>query len=58
MDPRTLSKLGTPFFTTKDEGTGLGLMICYQIVSEMNGKIQVFSAEDRGTLFQLSFPIE
>lgn len=58
MDSRTLSKLGTPFFTTKDEGTGLGLMICYQIVNEMNGKIQVFSAEGKGTLFQLSFPVE
>ncbi|WP_252311640.1 PAS domain-containing sensor histidine kinase [Sinobaca sp. H24] len=58
MDTRTLSKLGTPFFTTKDEGTGLGLMICYQIVSEMDGKIKVFSAEGKGTLFQLTFPTE
>lgn len=49
-------KIGTPFFTTKSKGTGLGFSICKQIISEHGGKITIKSEEDWGTAFELAFP--
>lgn len=51
-----LGKLGKSFFTTKESGTGLGLMITYTIIRNHNGKIQVESKENDGTCFTLTFP--
>jgi len=51
-----INKLGTPFFTTKDTGTGLGLASCYKIAESHNAKICVDS-NPRGTIFYISFPI-
>jgi len=51
-----LSKLGTPFFTTKDNGTGLGLATCYKIAESHNAKIRIDSSSS-GTKFLISFPI-
>ena len=36
--PEVLEKLGTPFYTTKDNGTGLGLGVCYAIAARHNAK--------------------
>jgi len=52
MEEYMLEKLGTPFFTTKDKGTGLGLAVCYRIVSRHNGNIHVESSP-KGTTFSL-----
>jgi len=38
-----LDKLGTPFFTTKENGTGLGLATCYSIANQHNARIDVDS---------------
>ena len=54
--PENLRKLGTPFFTTKDSGTGLGLATCYKIAESHNAKIHVDSSS-RGTTFYILFPI-
>lgn len=51
-----LGKLGKSFFTTKESGTGLGLMITYTIIRNHNGKIKVDSMENEGTTFTLTFP--
>ena len=51
-----LKKLGTPFFTTKDNGTGLGLATCYKIVESHNAKIHINSSSS-GTIFCILFPI-
>jgi PAS domain S-box-containing protein len=50
-----LAKLGTPFLTTKDNGTGLGLPICYSIAHRHNAQIDVKTG-DSGTTFSVKFP--
>ena len=50
-----ISKLGTPFFTTKESGTGLGLSMCYSIADRHNALIEVKSGPD-GTTFLVRFP--
>jgi two-component system, sporulation sensor kinase E len=52
-----LKRLGEPFYTTKDRGTGLGLMVSYKIIEEHKGCIQVESQEGVGTTFQIYLPI-
>ena len=51
-----LDKIGKPFFTTKANGNGLGLMICYKIIEEHDGKINVESSP-KGTTFTIKLPI-
>ena len=53
-----LSKIFTPFFTTKERGTGLGLSICYETINQHGGTIQVHSEMGRGTTFTILLPIE
>ena len=56
IPPQIFAKIGTPFLTTKEHGTGLGLPVCYGIASRHNAKIDVKST-DKGTTFKISFPI-
>ena len=60
IPPEHLSKLFTPFFTTKPvgKGTGLGLAIIYGIVKMHRGQINVQSEVGRGTTFTISLPIK
>jgi len=50
-----LSKIFIPFFTTKAQGTGLGLALVHRIVTQHGGSISVAS-DDSGTTFTLQFP--
>lgn len=54
IPPQVLERLGTPFTTTKESGTGLGLPICYQIAQRHNAKI-VVDTSNEGTTFKLYF---
>jgi CheY-like chemotaxis protein len=58
MPPEVLSRLFTPFFTTKPRtvGTGLGLAITHRIISSLGGTISVESAVGRGTTFRVIIP--
>jgi PAS domain S-box-containing protein len=52
-----LGKLFTPFFTTKEGGTGLGLIYCRQVVEAHGGTINVESEVGRGTSFTVKLPL-
>lgn len=51
-----LSKLGEPFFTTKKNGNGLGLMVSFKIIESHNGKVFVESEPNKGTTFNILLP--
>ncbi len=56
IDEDQLAKIGQPFYTTKEKGTGLGLMVSYKIVDNHQGKIDVKSEIGKGTLFEIMLP--
>ena len=56
IKPENMQKIFRPFFTTKDAGTGLGLMIVERIVREHGGSLAVDSRENAGTTFTISLP--
>jgi PAS domain S-box-containing protein len=53
-----LQSIFNPFFTTKSSGTGLGLAITHRIIQEHNGRIEVESEVDKGTVFRVYLPIK
>lgn len=51
-----LEKIGTPFFTTKKNGTGLGLSTCFRIIKNHKGRISVESEFGKGASFTVFLP--
>jgi signal transduction histidine kinase len=47
-----------PYFTTKTNGTGLGLYVCRQIVEDLGGTMRFETGEGAGTTFFLEFPVD
>jgi PAS domain S-box-containing protein len=56
MSKEILEKIGTPFFTTKQSGTGLGLSVCFELIKQHGGRIEVNSKEGFGTTFTINLP--
>ena len=56
MTKEQIHKVGTPFYSTKDKGTGVGLTISYQLVQSMKGKLEIESERGKGTKFTIRFP--
>jgi signal transduction histidine kinase len=54
IKPELLAKIGDPFFTTKDTGTGLGLAVCYSIAARHNAVIDIETSPS-GTTFFIRF---
>jgi two-component system sporulation sensor kinase B len=56
MTKEQIDRLGTPFYSLKESGTGLGMLVSYQIIRSFNGKIQVNSEKGLGTEFIVLIP--
>jgi PAS domain S-box-containing protein len=56
IEKEYLDKIGTPFFTTKSTGTGLGLSVCFKIIRDHGGRIEVQSEIGKGTTFNIILP--
>ncbi|CAG7639326.1 ATP-binding protein [Paenibacillus allorhizosphaerae] len=52
-----LAKLGQPFYSLKEKGTGLGLMISHRIIEQHNGSINYQSKVNEGTLIEIRLPL-
>jgi two-component system, sporulation sensor kinase B len=55
ISKQQLHQLGQPYYSTKTKGTGLGLMISFDIIKRMNGKYEINSQEKQGTCFIIMF---
>jgi signal transduction histidine kinase len=56
MNATILAKAGTPFFSTRAEGTGLGVAQCKRLIGRYKEELQIESSEGRGTTVQFSLP--
>lgn len=56
ISPENLKNIGMPFYTTKQDGNGLGVATCIQIMEELKGKFQIESVHDEGTKVTLIIP--
>jgi len=52
-----LMLLGTPFYTTKTDGTGMGLAYVFSTIYQNSGKMNIDSIENEGTTFTFQFPL-
>ncbi|CAH0157182.1 Sporulation kinase A [Peribacillus sp. Bi96] len=57
MTQEQIYRLGEPYFTTKNKGTGLGMMVSYSVIKSMDGTIHVSSVQGKGTCFSINLPI-
>jgi signal transduction histidine kinase len=58
IPPEDLPHIFRPFYTTKGEGTGLGLSLARRIVEDHHGRIDVTSALGKGTTFSVVLPLQ
>jgi PAS domain S-box-containing protein len=56
MSEERLKTLGEPFYTTKEKGTGLGLMVCFKIIEAHKGSISFRSKPNAGTEVEVMLP--
>ena len=57
MDKETSNKIGTAFYTTKKNGTGLGVCLSREIIERHNGSIAYFSKLKKGTTVKIMIPL-
>ena len=57
MDDATARRVFEPYFTTKADGTGLGMAMSYKIIKEFNGNLSVNSERGKGTEFVIQIPV-
>jgi PAS domain S-box-containing protein len=52
-----VERIGQPFFTTKEQGTGLGLMVSMKIIENHGGAVSIQSQENKGTIVKIIMPL-
>ncbi|MBK9029861.1 MAG: response regulator [Myxococcales bacterium] len=57
ITPDVLQKVGTPFFTTKRQGTGLGIAQCQRLVGKAGGSFRIASEVGKGTTVTFTLPV-
>lgn len=57
IEEHEMKKMFTPFYTTKERGTGIGLVICKQIIEDHDGSLSVKSTPTGGTVFKVILPL-
>ncbi|MGN1385955.1 MAG: ATP-binding protein [Bacillus sp. (in: firmicutes)] len=57
MTKEQVEQLGTPFYSLKECGTGIGLTVCYNIIHKYKGEIEVESEPGVGTTFSIYLPL-
>jgi two-component system, sporulation sensor kinase B len=57
MTKEQISRLGKPYYSTKEEGTGLGMFMVYNTVTKLGGKIDVKSEVGKGTTILITIPV-
>ena len=57
MTPQQIIRLGEPYFTMKNNGTGLGMMVSFSLIKGMGGQIFVDSEVGKWTSFKIEFPV-
>ncbi|KHL96264.1 hypothetical protein QW71_08640 [Paenibacillus sp. IHB B 3415] len=56
MTKDEISRLGKPYYSTKEEGTGLGMLMAYSAINKVKGVIEVRSEKGKGTTFEIAIP--
>ncbi|MNO20814.1 Sporulation kinase E [compost metagenome] len=56
MTKEEISRLGKPYYSTKEEGTGLGMLMAYSAINKVKGVIEVESEKGKGTTFLITIP--
>ncbi|MBZ4655372.1 MAG: kinE [Peptococcaceae bacterium] len=57
MSKEVLDNIGKAYFTTKENGTGLGLVVCWNIITQHKGVMSVHSTPSKGTIFNVNLPL-
>lgn len=56
MTSEEIKRYGYPFYSTKEKGTGLGSMVAYSIIKELNGEVEIMSKKGEGTRLSILIP--
>lgn len=57
MEPERLERIGEPFYSTKEKGTGIGLAVCQKIIHRHHGQISFQSKKNEGTTVTIRIPL-
>jgi signal transduction histidine kinase len=57
MPPDVLERVGTPFFSTREQGTGLGVAQCQRLIGTAGGQMSIASEVGKGTTVTIALPI-
>jgi len=57
ISPKQMKRIFNPFYTSKETGTGLGLVICKRIIESNDGHIEIKSKLNKGTIVIIQLPI-